>query len=107
MLRRLAVVVVLLFLFLSSSVAFRPFPIRAVRGNTLRAAAEADKGGAAAASPSTTPYLKFECTSCAYVYDEETGYKKRAPPGTRWAEMQFFACPVCGAAKDKFVKKDQ
>jgi hypothetical protein len=107
MLRRLGVVVILLLGLVSSSVAFRPFPIRAVRGNTLRAAAEADKGGAAAASPSTTPYLKFECTSCAYVYDEETGYKKRAPPGTRWAEMQFFACPVCGAAKDKFVKKDQ
>ena len=71
-----------------------------IRSSLLRA--EVDKRGDAT-PPTSTPGLKaFECTSCAYVYNEETGYKKRAPPGTKWETLATFACPVCGAAKDKF-----
>lgn len=60
----------------------------------------------AEATPSTSSdgaFQKHECTSCAYVYDEEKGFKKRYPPGTKWASLKTFACPVCGAAKDKFI----
>eukprot|EP01038_Epipyxis_sp_PR26KG_P008259 gene8259-11177_t len=48
------------------------------------------------------PYLKYSCGSCAYVYDEEKGFKKRLPPGTRFKDQATFMCPVCGAAKDQF-----
>lgn len=29
-------------------------------------------------------YLKHQCKSCSYVYDEEKGFKKRFPPGTEF-----------------------
>lgn len=48
------------------------------------------------------PYLKHACKSCAYIYDEEKGFKKRFPAGTRFKDLKTFACPVCGAAKDQF-----
>ena len=28
-----------------------------------------------------TGYSMYQCISCSYVYDEETGFKKRYPPG--------------------------
>jgi len=49
-------------------------------------------------------YKKWSCISCAYVYDEAKGFKKRIPPGTRFESMNTFACPVCGAAKNQFIE---
>mmetsp|Transcript_30480 Transcript_30480/g.51492 ORF Transcript_30480/g.51492 Transcript_30480/m.51492 type:complete len:113 (-) Transcript_30480:215-553(-) len=47
-------------------------------------------------------FLKYECVSCSYIYDEEKGFKKRYPPGTRFSTLEVFMCPVCGAAIDQF-----
>lgn len=57
--------------------------------------------------PVDAPYLKHQCPSCSYIYDEEKGFKKRYPPGTRLASLQVFMCPVCGAAKDQFKVLDE
>lgn len=65
---------------------------------------------------------KYKCVSCAYIFDESIGFKKRFPPGlqlllvnclslivvfalgTIFANLATFMCPVCGAAKDQFVE---
>lgn len=49
------------------------------------------------------PYLKHLCPSCSFVYDEEKGFKKRYPAGTRFEDIPVFMCPVCGARKEQFV----
>jgi rubredoxin len=49
------------------------------------------------------PYQQHQCPSCSYIYDEEKGFKKRYPPGTRLRDLKVFMCPVCGAAKEQFV----
>ena len=42
----------------------------------------------------------YECTVCAYVYDE-------AAEGTPWADLDDdWVCPICGAGKDFFEAKD-
>ena len=35
-------------------------------------------------------YKKWLCPSCNYVYNEENGFKKRYPPGTRWRDIEVF-----------------
>jgi rubredoxin len=57
-------------------------------------------------APADDPYLVHYCVSCQYEYDEEKGFKKRIKPGTRMRDMETFACPVCGAAKDQFKVKE-
>ena len=47
-------------------------------------------------------FKKYSCGSCAYVFDEKQGFKKRIPPGTRFESLPTFMCPVCGAAKNQF-----
>ena len=42
----------------------------------------------------------YECTVCAYVYDE-------AAEGTPWADLDDdWVCPICGAGKEFFEAKD-
>mmetsp|Transcript_32439 Transcript_32439/g.44298 ORF Transcript_32439/g.44298 Transcript_32439/m.44298 type:complete len:128 (-) Transcript_32439:77-460(-) len=60
-------------------------------------------GSKTSALEKSDPFLKHSCKSCAFVYDEEKGFKKRFPPGTRLRDLQTFMCPVCGAAIDQFV----
>jgi glutamate synthase domain-containing protein 2/rubredoxin len=44
--------------------------------------------------------MKYECTVCGYIYDEET-------EGTPWSELpDDWECPVCGADKSQFELKD-
>jgi|EP01040_Poterioochromonas_malhamensis_P002199 rubredoxin len=47
-------------------------------------------------------FKKYKCQGCAFVYDEEKGFKRRYPPGTKFEPLPTFMCPVCGAAKDQF-----
>jgi rubredoxin len=50
---------------------------------------------------------KWECLVCGYIYDPEVGDPEHnIPPGTRFEDLpDDWVCPVCGAPKDQFVKK--
>lgn len=50
---------------------------------------------------------KYECTVCGYVYDPDIGDPDNGiAPGTRFEDLpDDWTCPVCGAAKDQFIKQ--
>ena len=40
--------------------------------------------------------MKYECTLCGYIYDEEV-------EGVKWEDLpEDWTCPLCGASKDDF-----
>lgn len=45
---------------------------------------------------------KWICPSCGFIFDEELGFKKKYPPGTKFQSIASFNCPVCGASKNQF-----
>jgi len=49
---------------------------------------------------------KYRCTICNYIYDPEKGdLDGGIKPGTAFEDIPAsWVCPVCGAAKDMFVK---
>ena len=51
---------------------------------------------------------KYECTICGYVYDPGVGDTEHGiKPGTAFENLpEDWLCPVCGAPKDQFVKKE-
>lgn len=51
---------------------------------------------------------KWECTICGYVYDPAVGDPEQGvKAGTPFEALpEDWVCPVCGAAKDQFVKKE-
>jgi len=52
--------------------------------------------------------MKYQCSVCGYIYDPELGDPDSGiKPGTPFEELPAsWVCPVCGASKDKFVKKE-
>lgn len=52
--------------------------------------------------------MKYECTVCGYVYDEELGDPENGiAPGTRFEDLpEDFVCPLCGVGKDDFQKAE-
>jgi rubredoxin len=52
---------------------------------------------------------KYECTVCGYVYNPENGDPARnVEPGTSFNEVpEKWVCPVCGAPKRLFTKKER
>ena len=50
---------------------------------------------------------RYECGVCGYIYDPETGDPENdIPPGTAFEDLpDDWTCPVCGASKDQFTKK--
>jgi rubredoxin len=54
--------------------------------------------------PARTPFKKWICELCGWIYDEEAGAPEDGiPPGTRWADVPGdWRCPLCGAGKDDF-----
>jgi len=50
--------------------------------------------------------MKYKCSVCGYVYDEEDGdIFNDIPPGTKWEDLpDNWKCPVCGAPKERFVQ---
>jgi len=52
---------------------------------------------------------KYVCDLCDYVYDPEKGdVESNIAPGTAWENLpEDWVCPVCGASKDDFFKKDE
>ncbi|TRO48784.1 rubredoxin [Candidatus Bathyarchaeota archaeon] len=50
---------------------------------------------------------KWECTVCGYIYDPEKGDpESNIPSGTPFEKLpENWTCPVCGAPKSQFAKK--
>jgi rubredoxin len=50
---------------------------------------------------------KWECIVCGYIYDPEIGDPdNKIPAGTPFGELpENWVCPVCGAPKSQFAKK--
>ena len=50
---------------------------------------------------------KWECLVCGYVYDPEKGDPdNKIPAGTPFEQLpENWTCPVCGAPKSQFAKK--
>lgn len=43
--------------------------------------------------------MKYRCTVCDWIYDEEK-------QGTKFEDLpEDWTCPICGAPKDMFVKE--
>jgi rubredoxin len=51
---------------------------------------------------------KWECTVCGYIYDPDIGDPEQGvKPGTPFEELPAdWICPICGASRDQFIKKD-
>ena len=51
---------------------------------------------------------KYECTVCGYIYDPQLGDPDNGiAPGTPFGALpDDWVCPVCGAAKSDFKKKE-
>ena len=51
--------------------------------------------------------MKYECTACGWIYDEEIGYPEaNIPAGTKFEDLpEDFECPLCGVGKDMFEKE--
>ncbi len=47
----------------------------------------------------------YQCTECSYVYDPALGDEAQGiPPGTPFSELpDDWICPICAAAKSKFI----
>ena len=48
--------------------------------------------------------MKYECTVCGYLYDEDEGDPDNGvEPGTAWEDIpDSFTCPICGVEKADF-----
>ena len=48
--------------------------------------------------------MKYACSICGWVYDEEAGYPDGGiAPGTKFKDLpDDFKCPLCKVGKDKF-----
>ena len=55
-----------------------------------------------------TPYRKWQCMACDYIYDEELGDEEEGlAPGTRWEDIpDDWYCPDCGAEKEMFMEME-
>ena len=51
--------------------------------------------------------MKYYCTACGYVYDEEAGCPEQGiAPGTKFEDLPAsFTCPICGCDKSMFEKE--
>ena len=48
--------------------------------------------------------MKYVCSVCGYVYEEQVGDADNGiAPGTTWEDVDdSFVCPICGVGKDQF-----
>ena len=51
--------------------------------------------------------MKYVCTLCGFVYDEELGDPDNGiAPGTKFEDLpEDYVCPLCGADKSMFQKE--
>ncbi|MBI4348640.1 MAG: rubredoxin [Elusimicrobia bacterium] len=78
-----------------------PQPKKAVAAEPAPAVAAAPDSKANAQA---TPFKRFMCTVCGYIYDEAKGDPSQGvPPGTRWEDVPpTWVCPECGEDKAAF-----
>jgi rubredoxin len=52
---------------------------------------------------------KYVCSICGFIYDEAAGCSEaEILPGTKWSDVpSSFLCPLCGASKEEFFKKEE
>lgn len=49
--------------------------------------------------------IKYRCTVCSYIYDQEVGDMPRIKPQTAFEDLpEDWVCPKCGVGKDMFEK---
>lgn len=48
--------------------------------------------------------MKYLCTVCGYIYDEDTGDPESGiAPGTKWEDVpDDYLCPLCKLGKEVF-----
>ena len=48
--------------------------------------------------------MKYICSACGFVYDEELGDSENGiAPGTKFEDLpDDYECPLCGVGKDMF-----
>ena len=48
--------------------------------------------------------MRYLCTICGYIYDEEAGCPEDGiDPGVKWEDVpEDWCCPDCGVTKDDF-----
>jgi hypothetical protein len=80
-------VLLIILLFIYDCFSYIPVSHRFLTQNVKRAA---NMPTLAMAEGDDEPYQKWVCPSCSYVYDEEKGFKKRYPAGTRWRDIEVF-----------------
>lgn len=53
--------------------------------------------------------MKYICTVCAYIYDEDLGDpEKGIAPGTKWEDVpEDYLCPLCMVGKEYFQKQEE
>ena len=51
--------------------------------------------------------MKYVCTVCGWVYDEELGDPNQGiAPGTKFEDLpEDFVCPLCGVGKENFSQE--
>ena len=51
--------------------------------------------------------MKWVCTACGFVYDEELGDEANGiAPGTKFEDLpEDYLCPWCGVGKELFEKQ--
>ena len=52
--------------------------------------------------------MKYVCSVCGYVYDEELGDPENGiEPGTKFEDLpEDYECPLCGVGKDEFEAEE-
>lgn len=52
--------------------------------------------------------MKYVCTVCSYVYDEDLGDPENGiEPGTKWEDVpEDYHCPLCMVGKEDFEKEE-
>ena len=60
--------------------------------------------GEATSTQATAEFKRWQCTLCAFVYDEAAGMPDEGiAPGTRWQDVpETWSCPDCSASKSDF-----
>ena len=51
--------------------------------------------------------MKYVCTACGFVYDEDEGCPEMGiAPGTKFEDLpEDFLCPICMMGKDMFQEE--
>ena len=52
--------------------------------------------------------MKYVCTACGFVYDEDEGDPANGiAPGTKFEDLpDSYTCPWCGVSKELFEKQE-